>query len=656
MQELLIDLLEPEYNEYGEPLMGKTISCAFLSRDSGRVLKFCKYRGAAVLARAATAPGDSDKVRQFAASLARQANIVESKEENDLTRRLTHPDELGRQDVVGTAKGSFEDRIRRCHGMKQLVAGVTALQGILHSDIQQTYEPSMYRQGEAQAHAIQNLLEQHHNQMMRTQCGLSESRSLYASFSLIAHRSQEVLMQKTGELAELLRPHEQILAEAAEEIDRLQKGGWLIRTINLPLIRRLSASLMESGMAAISYQLQMAACTIAINDVLMPVIAYVDNQLAWLAGMEQKLFQTAQICENKADDTAAQPTTNSVPQGIELTNTDYLRNYFADCLAERGGQDQFATYLLGQFLQEHGSLAFLADAPLEEYEQTFSDICEKVFRPGIENTNVLSEFIRLYPDRNMQLRILDRLVKQSEGCFQTTGELGDAAVWIKTANAPSETAAEWLREMLERVDRKQGVWEVQVHRDPDRIGIAQLRGDISLQSALDRIGLSDDPTTWAMLIEHAPDPVSILIVPPNPSQRQLKRVLAKGIATGQLVVDDKGFFVLESSSKERLVLGKDFGDVKAFLLPRWRELVFIESTFGSRLVIHEGQIMERLQDIKTGLGSNGPNTDARLALINLQAVEECLKQAELLLPRLRRMRKTRQKRLSHEIDEMDQAA
>jgi hypothetical protein len=413
MRELLIDILEPEYNEYGEPLVGKTMACAFLSRDRKRLLQYCAYRSAALLASDATAPGDLEKVRQCAAGLARQASLVESDEDNELTRRLTHPDELGRQDVLATARGSFEDRTRRSRRLHRLVMGASTLQGILQSDIPQAYAPAMTQQGHSLVQTIQSLLEKHLDQRMRTRSGLSESRELYAAFALIARRSQEALMRKIAELKELLDPHEQIIAEATEEIEALQKAGWFTRHASLLLIQRLWASLSQSAAAAISYHLQMAACTIAINEVLMPVMAYLDNQLAWLDGMDQKLIQTARICDSKAESIAAQPTVRSVPHGLELTSPEYLHDYFADYITEQGGQDEFAAHLLGPFLQKYGSLAYLTDAPLEEYERVFSEIAEAVVRPDIERTGVVSEFKRLYPDPNKQLKIFDRLIKQS---------------------------------------------------------------------------------------------------------------------------------------------------------------------------------------------------------------------------------------------------
>lgn len=647
MRELLIDILEHDHNDYGEPLAGKTVSCAFVSRNSARVSKYCTLRGTALMARAATAPSEPGKSQQYAANLIRQSLILESQEDAELTKLLTHPEEFNRQDVIATALGSFTDRTQGCHGLNRLVVGLNAFHGILNSDISQTYEAAMTQQGRAHVSTVQDLLAKHQDQLMRSRHGLSESRDIHASLSLVLGRSQEALTQKIAELDELIVSHEQIIAEVTEEVENLQRSNWFARAINRPLIQRLWQSLRESATAVIGHQFRTVSCKIAINEVLMPLTTYVGNQLGWLDSMEHKLIQTAQIAENRAKDVAAQPTTMDVPQGLELADDQYLDAFFAAYVANHGDEDDCATFLLGQYLCRHGSLAYLTDAPLEEYERVFGEVCDGVFQPETQRTDVVSEFQRLYPDPNMQLKLFGRLIKQSEGCFQVTGEMDDPVTWIKTANAPSEAAAEWLRGMLERADGKPGTWEVQVHRDPDRIGIAQLRGNIALQPILDRCRLCDDPKTWAILAEHAPDPVSVLIVPPNPTARQLKRVLAKAIAIDLLCVNETGAFMIEPASGEKLVLANDFEAASAVLRSRWPELVNIESTFGSRLVTQEELILRRLTELKGCLAAKDSNKDARVSLIDHLALEECLKQTELLLPRMHRIRKARQRRLLH---------
>jgi hypothetical protein len=453
-------------------------------------------------------------------------------------------------------------------------------------------------------------------------------------------------MEKIKELQEFLQPHDQIIAEASEQTDRLQKSNWLIRMVNLPLINRLAYSLETSGIAAISYQLQIAACEIAVNNVLMPLIDYLDRRSTWLSGMNHKLAQVAQICENKANSVAAKPTILKVPLGFELTTPEYLDNYFEDYVKKQGGEDKFAAYLLNHLLQKYGSLSFLADASLEEYKEVFTNVCEDFFRPDIESTDVISEFKRIYPDRVKQHRIIRQLIKQSEGRLRITGEVNKPVSWFKAANVSSAEYADWLRKILERVDKKQGKWEVAVHNDPDQIVIGQLRGGISLQPFIKRVAPPDNPEGWAKMITHAPDPVSVLIVMPNPNRRQFQRVLAKAIVNGQITIGENGCFVLSSLSGQPLILGKAFESVEAVLQPKWPELVFIESTFGSKLVTSEEQIISKLNAMKEDIQSNKPVTDPLLSLIDLTAVDECLVQADLMLTRLRRIKKANQKRLA----------
>lgn len=224
-------------------------------------------------------------------------------------------------------------------------------------------------------------------------------------------------------------------------------------------------------------------------------------------------------------------------------------------------------------------------------------------------------------------------------------------VWIKTVNAPSHEHVAWLKDMLETTDKKPGPWEVFAQNDPDRIVLAQLRGAISLQSHLRRIALPDNTEGWKTLVEHAPDPVAVMTVPPNPTMRQFRRVLAKGIATGQLEVHEAGTFAFGSSSGEVVPLGKSFDSVDHALRYRWGELIFIESTFCRDLVIDEDRIMAMLRDMDKQVLSES-SQDPRIALIDREAVEECLSQVELLLPPLRRIRKATQIRVSrwHTVD------
>ena len=76
------------------------------------------------MARAATAPSEPGKSQQYAANLIRQSLILESQEDAELTKLLTHPEEFNRQDVIATALGSFTDRTQGCHGINRLVVGL----------------------------------------------------------------------------------------------------------------------------------------------------------------------------------------------------------------------------------------------------------------------------------------------------------------------------------------------------------------------------------------------------------------------------------------------------------------------------------------------------------------------------------------------------
>jgi hypothetical protein len=645
MRELLVDIQDPEHTPYGEPLFAKTVACAYISRDSRRLLTFLKYMAASDLAETLGSVGDTERIQQLAAGLARQGHIVESDQDNQATRDLMHPEEWGNEDLAETAKGSFAARSQTGHGLAKATTADTALRAIRNSDIPDAYAPLMDKQAQKLREKTITLVEEQLHRIMRTQRGFCNAQEFVRCLKIIAEQSVQALLAKIAELQDALRSHDEILGEASERLETIGQRNWVVRMVSQPLGRRIASTILESGRIAIDYQLQIAACEIAVGDLLTPLIDHLDSRLQWLCAVEHKLRQTQQICQNKAESKTIESTLCTVPLGLELTTRQYLQHYYADFIASKGGKDKFTALLLNEFLQKHGSLVFLADAPLAVYEDVFAAVGEEVFRPQVENTDVITEVKRLFPTKAKQRRLFHRVIQQCEGCFLTTGEVDQPVVWIKTANAPSHEHVAWLKDMLETTDKKSGPWEVFPQNDPDQIVLAQLRGVISLQSHLKRIAPPDNPEGWKTLVEHAPDPVTVLTVPPNPTMRQFRRVLAKAIATGLLEVREDGTFVFGSSSGETLSLGNSLDPIDSILRCKWSELIFIESTFSRNLVVDEDRIMARLREMGRQVIDNSTQ-DPRIALIDPTSVEECRVQAELQLPPLRRIRKTNQTKVS----------
>jgi hypothetical protein len=642
----LVDMLDQKADDHGDQRKGVSGGYAALSWDSGRLTVSCAYKAAAIEVQALRAPSDPERDSQEAADLARQLRIVETDGENLLTAILKRSPDLGNEDVVERAKNSFQDRVAGCRGMDAGVVADDSIKAILNSDIPQQYEPLIQKQARAHAQAISDGLHQYQKQTMKDADGLSRCRNVLTLLRQIIDRSTESLMEKDRQLRELAQPHEQIIAEASEQVGELRRRNRLIQWANLRLIGRLAEALQESGQILISCSLQIALCEIAINDVLRPVKEQLDKQLAWLSGMDHKLIQIAQICTTKAERAAEKlPEIDAAP-GIQLVTPQYADAFFEDFVARHGGRDRFTDYLLNAFREEHGSLSVLAEASIEECQEAFAALGRRANQPEIDNTNVFTEFKKVHPDEATQRKIATRLIRKSESSIRTTGEVNERITWLKIVNAPDEAAAAWLREVLPRSDEKDGVWEVVVTGNRDRIELVQVRGGISLQSLIDRNPISDDAAGWAKLISHAPDPVSALIVPPNPSRRQLRRVLAKAMANGQLTIQPNGSYVLDSSNGQTITLGSSVQSVEEFLQPLWPELVFVESTFGRNLVVAEDKTISALQDLKAKIQTDSAHCDPLLRLIDLPAIEECLTQAELLLPRLRRMRKAAQRRLN----------
>ena len=85
--------------------------------------------------------------------------------------------------------------------------------------------------------ATRKALKKDLEQAMRTDHGLKYSLRLLAVLKFIAETSRQDAMAKVAELQELLGPHEQVVAEATEELSVLKDSGPLARSINFSRIR-----------------------------------------------------------------------------------------------------------------------------------------------------------------------------------------------------------------------------------------------------------------------------------------------------------------------------------------------------------------------------------------------------------------------------------
>jgi hypothetical protein len=646
MRERLSDHENWPYDEYGDPGFVFTRSCAIISRDSSRKVDYCSHQVGAFLAEALQAQGDPDQVRKQTVAFARLHEIVESDQESQITGSLLRPDELDHESLLERSARSLADRVGNTRGIRRAQAAAEAVNDMRNADVETTDRPLMRRQAEAKLKATIDGLEEFLDRCMHRLPGFWEAHQFCAFLKVIAESSQQALMIKIHALQELLHPYEDVLAEATEQLQQLQELSLPGRMYNTMLIRGIASCLYDCGQAAIGCQLQIAACTVAAQDVLTPFIEYLDQKLVWLSPANQRLHQIGETLRQKATSLAEQPTSSRIPLGFELVTAKRLEDYLEDYLEQAGGEDNLAEQLFVKLLTRTGTLAALLEASTEECQECFVSICADAFTPLVATTDVVTEFKRLYPDQAGQEKLMEQANLHSEGRLPIIGEVNEPVVWLKIVSVPSPDYADWARGILEKVDKKHGKWEVVVHSNRDQITLLQLRGGISLTPMIKRLEPPDTAAHWAQIVRKSPDPVSALAVGPNPNPRQFKRVLAKAIATEQLTVGDDGYFAVNLLTGEPLVLGKDLPSVTQKLQPNWSSLIFIESTFGRDLVVDPEKITARLDQIRKHVESGANDMDPRLSLIDITAVEEAITHAELILPWAKRIQKANLEGLS----------
>jgi hypothetical protein len=642
VRQRLVDLPPVEFDQDGDPKIVHTMGLAYIGWDKTRVVDYHSQKASAVYYRTLLAEGEAARVREQAAALAHQHGIVESDRENQITAALMTPSELG-ENVTTRLRASLLDRVGNARGLDRAEFIQELLQSIVGSDLPAIYAPVMSNSAQNRFDRTADALERYLDQVLRTDQGLWEARVCFGFLKAIASQSAQETIAKANELEEYLQPHEEILATAAEQQDELQHKGRIARLLHYPLVRRLVSSVEQSALAVLDYRVQITACHVALEHFLTPLADYLDRKLAWLAAASHKLLQAAQIAESKAETIGNAPTTARIPIGIELVDRTYLERGFAEQLAKENGPEGLATHIRQLFLQKYETLAWLMEAPLEELQEAVTGIGNEIFRPVVEGTDVLRELARLYPDENNRKKVFERPIQASEGLLPVTGEVNQPVVWLKAATVPSAEYLTPMKELLETIDGKPGKYEMAVSGDPTQFTVFQLRGGISLTPYIRRVELPDNEEGWRKAIAAAADPVSAILVGPRPTLRQFRRVLGKAVASGQLSIDEHGGYQIACPNGEILPLGKDFRSVERKLRHNWPHLVFVESTFGRNLVVAEEQTTRELHTLLAELQSGRPTTDPRFNLFDLTAVQECLKQAELLLPRLRRITEALQK-------------
>ena len=90
LAERFCDIQSWQYDDYGDPEACFTKSIAIISRDHNRVIGYLSLISSAFLAQSCLAQSDLETTLSQAAALARRMKVVESEEENQISRSIPH--------------------------------------------------------------------------------------------------------------------------------------------------------------------------------------------------------------------------------------------------------------------------------------------------------------------------------------------------------------------------------------------------------------------------------------------------------------------------------------------------------------------------------------------------------------------------------------
>jgi len=644
IEERLNDLEALRYDEFGDPLIGSTKSVGFVRCDRERIVAFGSHWATAVLASALQRKPDAARAKQEALTLARLHGVVETASDARMTSDILAPEPFDGQPAPQRLRSNLADRTAETSGWQRANVLAETLSLIQGTEFAQIYRPAMAKQAATLLQEKKATVEDFIRRRLQGQWSQGQAPDnrfdvlrVLAYYWQVLVASVATINDKAAQLQQLAQPREEVVNAALEELERHRNRSWPGRLLRPFLLGRIARSLEESGPMLLELELQLMACRVTVQNLLEPLVDFVEARLAELGVLSENLRHVAASCKQRADQIASPLPVLKLPLGFDLVDRPYLEEFFDQIVAETGGTDEFVETLIHHFLAEHKSLSTLLGKTAEEIEEIFHGIGESIFAPPAQQKDVFTEFRRLHPSETRQVQLLREVVFQTEGRVRTTGEADQEITWLKYVTVPSESHRKPMRELIERADPKAGKWHVVVDSNYDAITVVQIRSDISLTPLIARCEPTG-PGAWEAMVSRAPDPVTALMVPPNPSDRELRRVLVKAIVTGQLVHHAEDGFDLVFDADNPITLGDDVPAATTKIRGHWPYLVRIESTFGHEVVKDDEAVRAKVQDLASRMGAATAREDARMTLIDSTAIEDVLYQLTLLTPRARRLR------------------
>jgi hypothetical protein len=641
VRERLIDIENVSFDKYGDPLIGYSASVSGIWRDSETITDYCVDRAVGMIADVLVRKADTGQAQNDAVAFARMHGVVESQDESHLTSRILTPAEFNGESSIQRLASNFATRIKGGRGIDRARAMAETITSIKGVEFATVYEAAMVKDALKTSGdviiAMDEAIRQRSSAHTDSQDSIgsySDIPALLTGYKRVLAVSIQAVTAKVGPLQEASQLHQDAVNQALSQLSQVDQMSWWGRLRNYFLIREISSCLEESGLAWLTLELQILACK-AASHVLDKQTEYVDGKIMHFTVYDQDLRHISSASKQRAQRLAQRKTGYDAAPFFELENQGYLENFFIEKVAADGGEDAFTGNLIARLINNQKSLTVLPGKDAAEIEKILKEVCREVFEPITTNMDVVTEFKKVFPDPKKQIKIMRSLILQSEGSVHTVGEAGTDIVWLKFVTVPTEDDVKWVREIIEKADPKAGVVEIIVDGDSTTIKILQLRGGISLSHLIAKSDFTE-PDDWEKMVAYAVDRTTALMVPPNPTNRQLRLVIAKAIVTGQLIWDDHKGFGLSLKEHGEIWLAHTAADAVEKLRRCWRHLVRIETTFTHHVFLNDVLVTDRVENLDSELTSK-TTTDDRISLIDATAIADVKKQLEFLIPWTQRL-------------------
>ena len=410
--------------------------------------------------------------------------------------------------------------------------------------------------------------------------------------------------------------------------------GRLLRTFT---VRDTFRCLVQAAESALRFQLETSVREILHAELYLPLREFLLSELAKFKRIEGAL-ETArdELVRRAKRDADAPRSILRVPTGLEMADAGLLQDFWRERTTAKGGLPALVDRVFASLVKEEGSLLLLAEKPVEDVVDRLMGVAREPFVEDVAGLDVLHTLRKHHGDRLEA--IVSRGIKESAPRVRTSGEGGIEVPCVKLIAVPTGSDSEWLRRLVNDLDKTSGGWEV-VEEEAlrDSVLFMSYRSAISLTMLIEQHGRGSSAPDAEDRIRQSADPVISLLPAGRATREDARVVAAHAFLCGLLSYNPRSGYLLRHHDGREHSIGKDAAEALSTLEKSLPAFVYVYSTLAGRLRDDRVAVMDALRQLQDAADQG--EASPLMEIFDELAVARAASEAEALHSRLRRIRR-----------------